>query len=284
MVPATLFVVIDPTTDSQRALKRAEQLAVDTSARLHLFCCEYQEDLSHFDSRKDAKHDILQRARKLLESLAEPLRKEGLAVTTEAYWNQDWQSSIIRAASRIGADLILKSSEHHSYLQRHLQRTSDFTLLRKATCAVLLVHDDGPWVEQRLLAAVTLDTDDPEHDLLNNEIITEAQRLAKATQSQLHCVTAIDPAADLADVLRLMEDEPLSSDEDKISARFGIAPERVHIERGQAEEIITHTARDLRVDAVIIGTVARKGVKAMLLGNTAENILDRLEMDLLVVN
>lgn len=284
MVPTTLFVVIDPTTDSQRALKRAEQLAVDTSARLHLFCCEYQEDLSQFNSRKDAKHDVLQRTRELLESLAAPLRKEGLAVTTEAYWNQDWQSSIIRAASRIGADLILKSSQYHSYLQRHLQRTSDFTLLRKATCAVLLVHDDQPWVEQRLLAAVTLDTDDPEHDLLNNEIITEAQRLAKSTQSQLHCVTAIDPAADLADVLKLLEDDTLTSHEDKISERFGIAPERVHIERGQADEVISHTARDLRVDAVIIGTVARKGVKAMLLGNTAEKILDRLEMDLLVVN
>lgn len=284
MIPATLFVVIDPTTKVQRALKRAEQLAVDTGAQLHLFCCEYQDDLSGFESKRDAKHDTIEETRQQLELLAKPLRDEGLTVTCEAYWNQDWQASIVRAATRIGADLILKSSDPHSYLQRHLQKTSDFSLLRQASCSVLLVRDDGPWVEQRLLAAVTLDTQDPSHDLLNNSIITEAHRLAKAMQSQLHCVTAIDPSNDIADVLKLLENEELQSDEDKVSERFGIAPERVHIQRGKAADIITSTAQDLRVDTLIIGTVARSGVAAMLLGNTAEKVIDSVDMDILIVN
>lgn len=279
-----LFVVIDPTTQSQRALKRAEQLAVDTGAQLHLFCCQYQQDLSKFESRKDAKHDVLNEARDRLEALAQPLRDEALQVNCEVYWNQDWQNSIVRAASRVGADLILKSSEPHSYLQRHLQKTSDFTLLRHATCSVLLVRDEGPWLEQNLLAAITLDTDDAAHDLLNNSIITEAQRLAQATQSTLHCVTAVDPNNDIADVLKLLENEDLHSGEEQISERFGIAPDRVHIQRGHAADVVSRTARDLRIDVLVMGTVARQGVAAMVLGNTAEKIIDKVDMDILVVN
>lgn len=284
MRPAILFVVIDPTTQSQRALKRAEQLAVDTGAQLHLFCCQYQQDLSKFESRKGAKHDVLTETRNLLESLAQPLRDEGLKVDCEAYWNQDWQNSIVRAASRVGADLILKSSDPHSYLQRHLQKTSDFTLLRHATCSVLLVRDEGPWLEQNLLAAVTLDTEDSAHDLLNNSIITEAQRLAQATQSTLHCVTAINPNNDIADVLKLLGNEDIHSDEERVSERFGIDPDRVHIQRGQAADVVSSTARDLRVDVLVMGTVARQGVAAMVLGNTAEQIIDKVDMDILVVS
>ncbi len=284
MIATTLFVVIDPTAETQRALKRAEQLAVDTSAQLHLFCCEYQEDISEFESKRDAKHDLLEVTRTRLEALARPLREEGLDVTCEAYWNRDWQASIVRAATRIGADLILKSSDPHSYLQRHLTKTSDYSLLRQAPCSVLLVRDDGPWMEQKILASVTLDTQDPDHDLLNNSIITEAHRLAKAMQSQVHCVTAVDPNNDIADVLQLLNNEEPLTNEEKISERFGIAPERVHIQRGKATEIISSTARDLRVDTLIIGTVARRGVAAMLLGNTAEKVIDSVDMDVLVVN
>ncbi len=184
----------------------------------------------------------------------------------------------------MGADLILKSSDPHSYLQRHLQKTSDFTLLRHATCSVLLVRDEGPWLEQNLLAAVTLDTEDSAHDLLNNSIITEAQRLGQATQSTLHCVTAINPNNDIADVLKLLGNEDIHSDEERVSERFGIDPDRVHIQRGQAADVVSSTARDLRVDVLVMGTVARQGVAAMVLGNTAEQIIDKVDMDILVVS
>lgn len=286
MISSTLFVVIDPTTEDQKALRRAEQLAVDTGARLHLFCCDYQADLSAYSSRKEAKNAILSGIKQTLETHAKPLRDEGITVTTEAYWNDGWEESVIRASSRVGADLILKSSEPHSRIQRQLQKTSDITLLRKASCAVLLVREDRPWTEQRLLAAVTLDTNDADHDLLNNQIITQAQRLAHSTQSQLHCVAAIDSSPDLGDVLKLLvdDDDQGGTNEEIISQRFGIVPERIHVVAGPAKEAIIATAEQLKVDALIIGTIARKGVKALLIGNTAEKILDHVTMDILVVN
>ena len=39
----------------------------------------------------------------------------------------------------------------------------------------------------------------------------------------------------------------------------------------------------LRADVVIMGAVSRSGLKGLFLGNTAEDVLDRLHCDLLIV-
>ncbi|MBR9912170.1 MAG: universal stress protein [Gammaproteobacteria bacterium] len=285
MVSATLLVVIDPTTSEQKALKRAEQIAVDSCGRLHLFCCDYLEDIGEFSSRKAAKHTLLQENREALEALAAPLRAEGLEVTTEAYWNQDWQESVVRACVRVGADLVIKSSMYHSRLQRQLKKSSDYTLLRKSPCATLLVKDSAPWMEQTLVAALALDANDGEHETLNSAIMKEAQRLAQATQSQLHIIAALEHRSDAADALQLLQDDDDElSNEAAVGARFGVDPERVHIKKGNPRDVIIEMASELRADALIIGTVARRGLRAALLGNTAEKVLDQLDMDILVVN
>ena len=285
MIPATLLVVIDPTTEDQSALRRAEQLAVDTGAQLHLFCCDYLEDISDYSSRKDAKHSTLSHNKAELEALAKPLRDEGIRVTTEACWNDNWQESAIHAASRLGASLILKSSALYDGKtdKRHL---AEVHLLRKSGCGVLLVRDPGPWVQQRILAAITPDNDNSGHGLLNNQIIAQAHRLAQATQSTVHCVTAPDSPLKMHEIFLLLEDDPLdlSTNEELISSRFGIAPERVHIFPGNPKEAIVRAAEELRADVLIIGTIARDGLKAALIGNTAEKILNHVDTDILVVN
>lgn len=285
MFSPTLLVVIDPTIEDQYALKRAEQLAIDIGAKLHLFCCDYRDDFSAYNSRKDAKHSILSHNKAELEALAQPLRNESITVTTEACWNDNWQESAIHAASRVGAGLILKTSAIYDG-KADPRHQAEVTLLRKSGCGVLLVRDPGPWMQQRILAAITPDNDESGHGLLNNLIITQAQRLAHATQSTLHCVTAPESALKMHEIFLLLEDDPLelSTDEELISSRFGIAPERVHIFSGTPRDAIVRAAEELRADVLIIGTVARNGLKAAIIGNTAEKILNHVETDILVVN
>jgi universal stress protein E len=282
MPQSTLLVVIDPTSDNQSALKRAEQLAVDTGARLHLFCCYQPEDISEFHSRHDAKHTTLVETRNKLEEMAKPLRAEGLAVTVEPYWNQNWQESVVHACGRNGASMVIKSSYCHSGFLQHLRQRSDYTLLRKAPCSTLLVKDDAPWTNQRILAAINVDTADAEHDMLNNVIVTQAQRLASATQSDLHIVAAMDHTANMADVLGLLDEEDHSK-ESAIAERFGVNPDRVHIRDGRATEAILDVVNEINADVLVLGTVARHGLTGSLIGNTAEKVIDRLNVDVLTV-
>ena len=285
MVLSNILVVIDPTNEEQIALKRAEQIAVDCGAELHLFCCDYTEEISDFDSRKDAKHAVVSENKLAIESLADPLRKEGITVNTASYWNNDWQKSILRAAEQVNADLIIKSSFYHTKLQRKLKPTSDYKLLRHSPCSVLLVKNDSPWMQQKIVAALALDTDDREHISLNRNIMTQARVLATATQSELHIASAFVQKNDAADALKLLDSDIDSSiTEESLGIIFNVDPSRVHLKKGEPQSVIVEITDELRADLLIIGTVARKGISGLLLGNTAEKILDSLEMDILVVN
>ncbi len=285
MQQSTLLTVIDPTTDDQAALKRAEQLAVDTGAQIHAFCCTYVEDMGEFASRKDAKHQTLIEAKEHLNKLTGPLKTENINVTTEAYWNEDWQESVIHACGRNAADMVIKAVSPHSSIARQLTKTSDFSLLRNASCPVLLTRSGAPWQNRRILAAVDIDSNEPEHDLLNNAIVTEAQKLSKATGFDLYLVAAMTPNADFSAIFNLLEDEAEEGSEiELVAQRFGVNPERIIIQSGSPRKVIIDAANDTNADVLVIGTVARKGLSGAIVGNTAEKLLDELAIDVLTVS
>jgi universal stress protein E len=48
--------------------------------------------------------------------------------------------------------------------------------------------------------------------------------------------------------------------------------------------VIRDVAAELEVDLIIVGTVARDGIKGRVVGNTCERLLDQTHSDLLVLN
>jgi len=51
----------------------------------------------------------------------------------------------------------------------------------------------------------------------------------------------------------------------------------VHLVKGQAGDVIPDLTESLEVDLVVLGTVGRTGVPGLLIGNTAEKILNALD-------
>lgn len=280
-----LLVVIDPSTDDQLALGRAVHLALGTQSELHLFCCTYlnDEEMSVFSSRKDAKHTQLTNTKAWLEELAEPVRAQGLVVQCEVTWNQKWETMVSQAAGRIGANLIVKTSFKHSRLERALSRTSDVYIMRTAPCPVLLVKAEEPWQNGIVLAAVCLSANEPDHEPLNNVIISRARRLAQATNSELHLVSAVEKTPELIQMFQWME-EPEAEPKELVSRRFGIPSHFIHIVEGAPKNALPDTVQALHADLLVMGTAARTGLAATLLGNTAEKVLDQLDVDLLCIS
>ena len=66
--------------------------------------------------------------------------------------------------------MIFKNSFDHSAVQRELRPTSDWTLLRRAPCPVLLVKNYHDWKHRRVLAAINPLSTEPAHVKLNNRI------------------------------------------------------------------------------------------------------------------
>ncbi len=62
-----------------------------------------------------------------------------------------------------------------------------------------------------------------------------------------------------------------------------IREDNVHLVKGEVPVVISEFARSNDVDLVVMGTVARSCVAGMLMGNTAEQILNDIECSVLAL-
>ena len=65
--------------------------------------------------------------------------------------------------------------------------------------------------------------------------------------------------------------------------KFSIDEKMTHVEKGLPEEVIPDLAEHLQAGIVVLGTIGRTGISAAFLGNTAEQVIDHLRCDLLVI-
>ncbi len=56
-----------------------------------------------------------------------------------------------------------------------------------------------------------------------------------------------------------------------------------HLLRGDPGEVIPRLVGERRIDLVVMGTVARTGVPGLIIGNTAERVLDQIGCSVLAV-
>lgn len=265
-----IFAVIDPTTDKQAALISAELIASqDSAVALHVY-------EAIFATTDNIDVDALQRAelsrhRAWVESLVAPIRIAGNDVTVEVEWTKDWRDSIAPAAERAGADLIVKAASSHSVAGRRLLKTSDWTLLRNSHCPVYLVKKDSIEAGAKILVALDMRREDDVHNRLNDQVLEYGRALvANIPESSLHAVTAYPNSDNFVYPGDLAE-------------KAGIESGCAHAIEGAPESVIPEVAKKIGANIVIIGTAARAGIKAAVIGNTVEKVLDAVASDILTV-
>ena len=260
-----ILVIIDPTTDSQPAFERALDSARDTGASLHLFACAGGS--SGYGNGEDMRQQVQSR----LDALVQRATDAELQVTDELEWEEAWATRAVSAAARISASMIFKNSVDHRAVDRELRTTSDWTLLRTAHCPVLMVKNFKDWTGRRILAAINPDSTESAHIKLDHQIISLAGQFAATYGSEAHYITAFK---DLNHV----------PDSETIAKNCGVDAEHVHLWQGKVADNIRDVATELDVDLIIVGTVARDGIKGRVIGNTCERLLDQTHSDVLVLS
>jgi universal stress protein E len=92
------------------------------------------------------------------------------------------------------------------------------------------------------------------------------------------------PAAEIREYHAVAGKEVLDELEKVIAPfRDRIARTGVHVKIGDPRKIISAFAVENRVSLIVIGTVARSGIRGRILGNTAEVLLGKLPCSMLVV-
>jgi universal stress protein E len=288
----TILVVIDPTAGThQPALARAAWLAKQARARLELFACDYDPDAdpgpasSVWKPQPGVREQLLLKLRAALEELAAPLRAQGFTVSVDAVWDHPFERAIIKKAAAHDYWLVAKDSHHHNLLQRTLLTNVDWHLIRQCPAPLLLVKDRELAAEPHVLAAV-----DPlsEHDkpaALDDRIYTFAADLARVLRGQLHVVHAFATpmGAELPpDVVKLIADEHRAAMAKFLDAHPTLGGQ-THLYQGLAHESLQKAASEHAADFVVMGAIARRGLKRLFIGSTAERVLDRLPCDLVII-
>lgn len=262
-----ILVVIDPTRKDQPAFERGLDSARLTGARLHLYVClnnEADEEKRIAETEKFAG---------LLDTFTGRCEADGVESNSEIDWatRDGWSRQVVVCAARASVSMIFKNSFSHADVQREMRSTSDWTLMRLAPCPVLMVKNHSDWYHRRVLAAVYHQSTDEAHIKLNNQIISFTQRFTDAYGSDAHFVNAF-------------QDKNHRPEPDQLAQICGAPVEHVHVVENTPAVAISELAEQLGVDLIIIGTVGRAGIKARMVGNTSERILDHTRADVLVLN
>jgi universal stress protein E len=300
--PQRILVVIDPTATAQPALERAATLAKSRDAQVELFICDYDPTLK--ESRSLGREAVAKARAALIDSclrrlheLAEPLQASGVEATVDARWGQPLHEGIIGKAVEWRADVVVKDTHYHSALKRSILTNTDWSLIRYCPSALMLVKPRAPSAKPCVLAAI-----DPLHERdpaksLDKKILATASALCATIGGELHVFHAFDITPVIAastEAMMMPMALPIVEITDAMNAEHTAAVheltdamplprERVNIVQGGAREQLLALTDRLRADVVVMGAVSRSGLERLFIGSTAEEVLDRVPCDLLIV-
>jgi nucleotide-binding universal stress UspA family protein len=305
-----ILVAIEVEQPAHGVLARAARLAKQNGASVTLTAAV--EDLPWYTPlvlpSADELQGLLVHNRSLiLEQLSEPLREEGLAVSVRVIQGRR-HIELVRKVLRGGHDLLIKEAEPN---ERVLFGSTDMHLLRACPCPVWLVKPgDGVAPSAQILVPVDpappVDEADmlhikddiaPKDASLDTKLLELAGSLAQSEGADLHVLHAWtapgegllrgEPMLAHGEVERYVEDSRAEARKalDRLVAKSPGSSERrfVHLLKGDPAEVIVEFAKTRQIDLIVMGTVARSGIGGLLIGNTAESILQRVDCSVLAV-
>jgi len=298
-----ILVVIDPTTDEQKALKRTIELAskisvsnpelqLNITAFFSIFDFSYEMTTILSSGERDSMREmVIKEKQKWLDELISTTNTS-IKINSKVVWHNRPFEAIIKQVIENKYDLVIKGTHQHDKFKSVVFTPTDWHILRKCPCAVLLVKEHE-WPQQgNILAALNVGSDESEHVSLNNTITEQAKGIAQLINANVHLVnsypgTPVNIAIEIPEFDASEYNSAMQAHHKKAMAthakNFDIPLTNTYVEEGLPEAIIEQTALKIDAELVILGTVGRTGISAALIGNTAEHVIDLLNCDVLAL-
>ncbi|TCK09506.1 universal stress protein [Marinobacterium mangrovicola] len=294
-----LLVDVDEQREHLEMLEKAIRLS-GTEGQLELFCCAYQPFIKgagvfNAEAEKRSRHAYMVQCEGRLDHLAERIRIDPQRIGTDIAWDDDGAHALLRKCERFGADLVIYPVAPQSALLHHLLAPEDWKVLRE--CPVpLLISRDRSWPSHPRIAVAI----DPFHSRnepasLDTKLMQMAEALSLELEAELHVLhtyTMLPESAvfdehqvtDFGYLQKKVVDEHQQRMEGLLAPWRHLegAPE-VHLMEGELHHLVPQFCKDQQVDLLIMGSVPRGALERLLLGSSAERILDRVSCDLMVI-
>ena len=297
-VPSMDFrkIVFIPTADNleQAGVSRLRQLAAPQT-QVEVFEPVYDPqlatlpagDISNFEAIRDEFVGArLQRA----EALADLLRAQDIHASAAATWDYPLYECVVRRVLETGADLVI--SEPLAGRAGALSN-NDWRLISTCPATVLLVNTDGAKRYEHAVAAV-----DPFHvhakpAELDAEILDQAtaiKTLTGATLSVVHCFLPLTSVTGGLAAEHLPIDDAEAELErfrrDKLGELVtdaGLDSSIAELVHGRPAEKLLELAESGGADVIVMGALSRGRLRDLILGSTAECLLNQAHADVLIV-
>ena len=286
----------------EQALERAAALAKHNRARLtvvdvveHL-SREARSRSDELSTSKSAEQLLLKQRRQQLEEYVAPLREQDLRVRTKVLVGKAFLQ-IIREVVRRGHDLVIVTAEGKGGLKEQLFGSTSLHLMRKCPCPVWVIKPSRSKRYVRILAAIDPDTFDDTTALLNRKIMDLATSLADRESAALDIVSVWSfpgeaflrsTAGTTKKTMQRLLREERAANQQRVDQLLELYPLEnisfeVHLVKGDPKKTIPDVVRNVQPNVIVMGTVCRTGVGGLLIGNTAETILQRVDCSVLAV-
>ena len=282
-------------------LRRAALLARATGARVELFHAvtapqtQWRQIGGRLVPLQLTPDDSLRAAAKGLERIARSKLLLGCSVQSATLADRPVHEAIVRRAIATRADLIISGTRSRGLADRLVLRHTDWELVRHAPMPLLLVKSARLRAKAVVLAAI-----DPLHAnakpaRLDAQILDVAAGMATLLKGPLHAVHAYMPlsvmlAAGIGEPVAWNTAEQDAEYAQRVSREFAralrstqIPGTRRHLRVGAAAVELPACANRIRATLVVMGAVSRSRLERLLIGSTAEHVLDELACDVLIV-
>jgi len=283
---------------TRSAVDKAIWVAGHTSAELTFLsslmpCLDLTPSMWHMREMQDYQKLIdgmHETAHQRMTALIDEAASEGVKANELRTTGKPWEE-LLREAVTNDYDLMIVGSHKQHALGQLLLGNTGRRLVRKSPCPVWVTTP----VEDGKVRRILVPTDFSE---AADDALKLAHTLAKQSDADLHVLHAIEyhfepQMRDLIVSLDEVEEyrsrvhadaeRQLNETVSRCGLDHVVALDHRHISKGAPHAMIREAVKELSVDLVVMNTVGRSGLKGLLVGNTAERVLNHLTCSILAI-
>jgi universal stress protein E len=274
----------------QCALERTMWLAGQVSAELTFFSASDLAPATQDLIQETGVQTLKDEAEVVLEELVAQAERQGIKAKSQLAHGKAWEE-IIRHVQRHGNDLVIVGTRDSGFASRLLFGSTGIRLLRCCPCPVWVTKPGANWDDLEILVA-------SDFSEVSQDAIDLGVRTARMTGARLRVVHALEHHLDRRMRHTGLRDDQIKEHyralhqeaEQKLNEQLAQTDFRTvqagviaEVKEGPADSVILETIEKHHIDLVIMGTIARRGLAGMLIGNTAENLLPQLPCAILAI-
>jgi universal stress protein E len=244
------------------------------------------------DERDAMRKGVIHQREQWMKKVAEPYLLDGIEFDIRVVWHNRPYEAIIAEVFSGSHDILIKGTRTHDVLESVIFTPTDWHLLRKSPCPVLLVKNES-WPENaNIIASVHVGSESDTHIDLNDRMVNQLKNLSERLDAKPFLVNAY-PVTPANITIELPEFDPTTYTDavrghhltsmKALRQKHGLDEEQTIVEQGLPEDVIPDVAARENAAMVILGTTGRTGLSAVFIGNTAEHVIDKINCDVLAL-